>query len=1171
MANKRIINLPEKHKYTYIPVDGGFQITNGSADYVRPIYAPHMNDTKNGMRYLYYLGDRPKLVLSNADSGRTAAGMMRFAHMFLGIKKAGSSKWLDEMDNIVSRYVYGREEYDITDSSFAGMIKVVYVRSNKLDAMLVKIELPEGLQDKLVVAIGGQKGSPGGQPFGGNSAAHEFVAEDTKNTTVHLADRKFLIVDNKSAVCGTACVDLNYEIKDALMYSLGIDALCESKGKINPMVVGTTAEISKSEIYFLLTTEDSTNPYLNQYQEDAKALFDEGVAYYKALAETVKVETPNAHLNSAVTAQIVALDGSWNDPVICHGPIAWHGGQAGWRSSYGFITAGWNDQIKKNAREYMRNQQSTGRITNYPVSDNRYNMGEVLVDQLLYYWLWTGDTEFFEKEAYDFIVKHLKYQESYIKVDGANLYENWLNAWNTDNKWNNGGPGSISTAYTWRAYEMMSQIATVLKKTDDAKTYKAKADSIKTDMKKILWDKDTGVYGEFRDIFGLKRLNTAPDLSSIYTPIDVGITDGIEGYQMLRYSDYAIDSVEIDGYEFKYSSNRAPKFYSSYGLYEQEAMNNAYAYFKVGQREKGYSQYMGCVVPMYIGKGAGPGASSHRQDENLENGGHIDFADTASLYIRTTVEGIFGIKMKQAYGQVEINPGFPKEWKLAAIETKYLNYTYRYVDRKDVFEIKTQNSLKYQMKVPARSSKVLSVKVNGQALEFKVNKFVCFHTDTLQQAFIEIEYGSEEIAMISANNVGAAGLEYTVKSNGVIKKIKDPQEIIVKREEYEIAEIKVVLAEKLGHHTFFVEVEKDDMTVILPINLEIKSPVEIIETSIVSGTNPGVNLKLKNNMQKAISFSANISVKSSSVKVAYMLTSHSRSRNIFIPVKEPFDLTPGSNKIIARINGDIYEGLVEGEVVKWELETNPNHYKMVNLQGIVNQELSTLHKNTYDITHDGNEHFMLPNFYFVKDAPRTVTPSGRTWWEDRSRGKNGVPDELNLPKSGGVYMTDIGVPFDIAAGKNQANAAFVSLYNQFPNIVNIMIEESGSKLYFMLSVSTNNMQSGIENARITVNIEGGSKEILSLTNPNNIDDWFSYQQSQAHDGVCYQESESADRELYEHTSYAESGYIQKLSRKAHANILTVDLGEVKKIHSIEFECLSNEVLAGLLGITIVKG
>ena len=59
------------------------------------------------------------------------------------------------MSNITARYVNGHEEYVIKDSSFEGEIKLTYTRSDKIDAMLVKAELPDSVKDKLVVAAAG--------------------------------------------------------------------------------------------------------------------------------------------------------------------------------------------------------------------------------------------------------------------------------------------------------------------------------------------------------------------------------------------------------------------------------------------------------------------------------------------------------------------------------------------------------------------------------------------------------------------------------------------------------------------------------------------------------------------------------------------------------------------------------------------------------------------------------------------------------------------------------------------------------------------------------------------------------------------------------------------------------------------------------------------------------
>lgn len=139
-----------KNQFMYKPVDGGYEIDNGTTNYTRPIYYPHMHDLGNGnasFNYVYYMGDQPKLALSSAGT------IKLFGHMFLGIK---GGKWLDKMENITSRYTYGHEEYTITDSSFEGEIKLTFTRSNETDAMLVKAELPDELTDKLVVATVGQ-------------------------------------------------------------------------------------------------------------------------------------------------------------------------------------------------------------------------------------------------------------------------------------------------------------------------------------------------------------------------------------------------------------------------------------------------------------------------------------------------------------------------------------------------------------------------------------------------------------------------------------------------------------------------------------------------------------------------------------------------------------------------------------------------------------------------------------------------------------------------------------------------------------------------------------------------------------------------------------------------------------------------------------------------------
>lgn len=72
-------------RYTYMPINGGFEIVNGTAEYTRPIYAPHMNDSFDSPRYIYYVGDKPKIILTDVIDNNDG-NVRNYANMFFGLK-----------------------------------------------------------------------------------------------------------------------------------------------------------------------------------------------------------------------------------------------------------------------------------------------------------------------------------------------------------------------------------------------------------------------------------------------------------------------------------------------------------------------------------------------------------------------------------------------------------------------------------------------------------------------------------------------------------------------------------------------------------------------------------------------------------------------------------------------------------------------------------------------------------------------------------------------------------------------------------------------------------------------------------------------------------------------------------------------------------------------------
>ncbi|MCD7818483.1 MAG: hypothetical protein LUH07_05485 [Lachnospiraceae bacterium] len=246
-----------------------------------------------------------------------------------------------------------------------------------------------------------------------------------------------------------------------------------------------------------------------------------------------------------------------------------------------------------------------------------------------------------------------------------------------------------------------------------------------------------------------------------------------------------------------------------------------------------------------------------------------------------------------------------------------------------------------------------------------------------------------------------------------------------------------------------------------------------------------------------------------------------------------------------RADIEIFYETVSNEAIQEVMRNTA--FKTISLDSAVNQNLSKLHQKTYTISFDGRDDYILPRFYFVKDTTRGVTANGRSWWEaGRGAEKDRYMPSLDrLPAGGGILQTDIGVPFAISDVEGR-NAVFASLYHQFPERVTIPVREKGQRIYFLLCVSTNHMQAYVENAALEIKTDRGLKK-LSLVNPLNIDDWLNYQTD---------------------APYAFSGCIQPLGEKAHANILCVSMEEAGYIENVSLTCVANEVLAGLLGVTV---
>ena len=91
------------------------------------------------------------------------------------------------------------------------------------------------------------------------------------------------------------------------------------------------------------------------------AVFAATELHFKQLRESVQVETPDPFLNAAVGALNVAVDAVWDESqgAVMHGAVAWRQRLLGWRGPYAQDALGWHDRARRNFETWAPRQNTS--------------------------------------------------------------------------------------------------------------------------------------------------------------------------------------------------------------------------------------------------------------------------------------------------------------------------------------------------------------------------------------------------------------------------------------------------------------------------------------------------------------------------------------------------------------------------------------------------------------------------------------------------------------------------------------------------------------------------------------------------------------------------------------------------------------------------------------------
>lgn len=179
-----------------------------------------------------------------------------------------------------------------------------------------------------------------------------------------------------------------------------------------------------------------------------------------------------------------------------------------------------------------------------------------------------------------------------------------------------------------------------------------------------------------------------------------------------------------------------------------------------------------------------------------------------------------------------------------------------------------------------------------------------------------------------------------------------------------------------------------------------------------------------------------------------------------------------------------------------------------------------------------------------------------------------------VKNNGGIFTTTAGIPF--AMNHQGHNIAYTSLWDNYPDSIDIDIEGKGSHLYVAMAGSTNHMQWGIPNGVIEISYKDGSKQQFILENPTT---WAPVEQDFYTDEYAFAQPNKHPLPLrFSLEDGTQSRNLNKILGITGAEpdrlpggagvMLDIHIDSSKQLESMKLKALSNDVVIGLMSVTL---
>jgi hypothetical protein len=1167
-----------------------------------PVFSQSKN-WQNNERELHYKEDKGDFLLVNGKyrfnralygdnrASRVEAGdLPEFALYLPGmggnlIQKGNSIKKLIQAEKIETRYRPGSMLYEIKDPILGnGSLKLTVLAQTNEEGLVLKMETSTiDSSTKIYAVYGGASGTTfsrngdiGADPESGFYLLPEYCLNNQFQLNKNQFQLNYLNKKKETQIVSGSFSNVNsLEQTDATTLEK-LAEFSQNKNEKHPIVYASYST-QKQPVYIQVYKGKLDK---NFSDEDLKNIFNEAEKSRLILTNRIQLKTPDADLNNFGANLAVAADGIWESPTFLHGAVAWRIRLNAWRGAYTADALSWHDRAKEHFQSYANSQVlkpefapvemdtlrhlarheekmgtsvfSSGYISRNPNDNTKphhYDMNLVFFDQLFSHLNYTGDKEFLKK-MWPTMVRHMDWEKRNFKR--GDLYDAYAAIWASDALQYSGGKVTHTSAYNYRANREMAKLAKIIG--ENPQPYEQDADAIFKAMKNQLWIKEKGYFAEYKDALGNQIVHDKPGIWSIYHVSDAFILNEFEDYQNLQYINNYTPKIPITvkggkdkNYHTLSTTNWQPYDWSINNVALAENLQTALAYWQAGRSEDAYHLWKGNLVEsMYYG--ISPGNFEQLSHYDAFRGElYRDFADPIGVASRTLTEGLFGVYPNLLENKISIKPGFPKDWNFAELKLPDWDYQFNRTSKKTeyLFKSKYQNPISLEMQIPVNYSNIKSVKVNGKKVDWKVKQnsilqpIVQFETPKGKDFKIEINYSGEEIKneQTDFTNYISENLQLNFDSKKKIKEVLDPQELIKTRNGNQFS---LIQEERKG--TFFIQVEQNRTTWWQPVNVDIRFPLET----------KWMNKKLQIQSNSANSINGKLSI--SGLNKTFSVQ---KNQNTTIEIPTNY-LSKGTNSIELEYNG-IKQNI---EITDWEIE-NQGEFNNISLASKYNEKVTEIFNQKYL-------------------SPRLEVPTLQLPWQGIGNWcypliTAPIDDRGLMNKRKKNTVDFLGIPFLI--DKTDKNIAFASLWDNYPDFIEIPLNGKGKKIYFLMAGSTNPMQSQIVNGKITVQYIDGSTSELELKNPTN---WWPIEQDLFDDNFAFEIPDDKipyrvklkTGELYKGGTLSRyssiKGFTDRLVDGGSATILDLPIDANKELKSIKLTAVSNDVVIGMMSATVLK-